>query len=145
MYPKIQFMILKYVLKSKKDNKTWFDVIHLYPVVLNKTRLNGEFSHSYIIPETKVTYNECTVQWESTTEQNIMMSAKWCHGCATLHASIAKPMSLRRFCFLWVQTNWPDYRAYCLDLSHRTNIEINKIKLLNNHAISFTNLSVIFF
>lgn len=85
------------------------------------------------------------VHWESTTEQNIMMSAKWCHGCATLYASIDKPMSLRRFCFLWVQTNWPDYRAYCLDLSHRTNIEINKIKLLNNHAISFTNLSVIFF
>lgn len=25
------------------------------------------------------------VQWESTTEQNIMMSAKWCHGCATLY------------------------------------------------------------
>lgn len=85
------------------------------------------------------------VQWESTTEQNIMMSAKWCHGCATLYAAIDKPMSLRRFCFLWVQTNWPDYRAYCLDLSHRTNIEINKIKLLNNHAISFTNLSVNFF
>lgn len=63
MYPKIQFMILKYVSKSKKDNKTLFDVIHLYPVVLNKTRLNGEFSHSYIIPETKVTYNECTMVW----------------------------------------------------------------------------------
>lgn len=63
MYPKIQFMILKYVSKSKKDNKTLFDVIHLYPVVLNKTRLNGEFSHSYIIPETKVTYTECTLVW----------------------------------------------------------------------------------
>lgn len=62
MYPKIQFMILKYVSKSKKDNKTLFDVIHLYPVVLNNTRLNGEFSHSYIIPGTNVTY-KCTVVW----------------------------------------------------------------------------------
>lgn len=72
------------------------------------------------------------------------MSAKWCHGCATLYASIDNPTSLWRFYFLWVQINWPDYRAYGLDLSHSTNIEMNKIKLLN-HAISFTNLSCFFF
>lgn len=51
-------MILKYVLKFKKDNKILFDVIYLYFVVLNKIRLNGEFLYLYIILEIKVIYND---------------------------------------------------------------------------------------
>lgn len=68
-------MILKYVSKSKKDNKTWFDVKHLYPIVLKKKRLNGEFSHSYIIPGTNVTY-KCTVVWYN--EKVLLYRTSWC-------------------------------------------------------------------
>lgn len=64
-------MIFKYVLESKKDIKTWFDVIHLYPVVLNKTMLNREFSQSYIILETNVTY-KCTVVWYNEEVLHVM-------------------------------------------------------------------------
>lgn len=69
-------MILKYVLKFKKDNKLWFDVIYLYFVVLNKIRLNGEFLYLYIILEIKVIYNECIVVWYN--EKVLLNRILWC-------------------------------------------------------------------
>lgn len=69
-------MILKYVLKFKKDNKIWFDVIYLYFVVLNKIRLNGEFLYLYIILEIKVIYNESIVVWYN--EKVLLNRILWC-------------------------------------------------------------------
>lgn len=69
-------MILKYVLKFKKDNKIWFDVIYLYFVVLNKIRLNGEFLYLYIILGIKVIYNECIVVWYN--EKVLLNRILWC-------------------------------------------------------------------